>query len=151
MLDEIVPVLKATKKLKMLSAQRTVTRALPEVDSKISFMQLINYLKEKTPGVSEMKSNFYQYLIKKFEAVPELLETISDTVILEENSDLLELLGTMLFPVVSKHEKHSFALATPYRFEVFYYSDCFKDLFMDEKEEHLMLPDGLSPEQLRTI
>ena len=134
-----------------MTAGSAIKQSLPDVDSNISFLPLINYLKEKTPDVSNIKSSFYKYLVKKFEDTPELLQTISDMVVLEENSELLELLGTMLFPVVSKHEKNTFALATPYQFEVFYYSDGFRELFMDAKEERLLLPAGMSAEQLKAI
>src|ERR1041385_6397229 len=111
MLDEIVPVSKVSKTSKVLSADPAVADALPEVDSKISFLPLINYLKEKRPDVSEIKQSFYNHLVKKFEAVPELLRIIHDHELLLQNSHVLELLGTMLFPVVSKHERNNFALA----------------------------------------
>jgi hypothetical protein len=151
MLDEIIPALKPSKRLKMLAAEPELTGVLPEVDSKISFLPLINYLQEKRSEVSNIKEQFYNYLIRKFESEPDLTHTINYVEILEEHSDLLELLSTTLFPVVSKHEKVSFALAAPYQFKVFYYSDCFRQLFMDVKEEHLLLPSGMTAKQLKEI
>ncbi|MBD0285718.1 MAG: hypothetical protein ICV53_13425 [Flavisolibacter sp.] len=151
MLDEIISAVKPPRRSKMLVAEPKMTGALPDIDSKISFLPLLNYLKEKRSEVSDIKSGFYKFLIKKIEAEPELLTTINDSALLEEHSDLLELLSTMLFPVVSKHEKQTFALATPYRFQVFYYSDCFRQLFMDAHEQQLLLPAGLSPEELKVV
>src|SRR5919199_831761 len=140
MLDEIISAVKPLKRSKMLVAEEALTAFLPEVESKISFRPLLNYLKEKRSEVSDIKSNFYTFLIKRFETAPHLLAPVNDVRTLEEHTDLLELLSTMLFPVVSKHEKHTFALGTPYRFEVFYYSDCFRQLFMDAGEQRLLLP-----------
>ena len=151
MLDEIISGLRSSKRSKMLAAEQTFTKELPQIDSKISFLPLIDYLKEKRSAASDIKSDCYRYLIKKFEAEPHLSKTLTDVEILEEHTDLLELLGTMLFPIVSKYEKQTFALGTPYVFEVFHYSDCFSQLFMDEKKQHLLLPTGLTPEQLKSL
>lgn len=151
MLDEIISASKPAKRSKMLEAQPEMTAALPEMDTKISFRPLLHYLKEKRSEVSEIKANFYKFLIKKFEAEPQLLEPVHDALTLEEHSDLLELLSTVLFPVVSKHERQTFALATPYRFQVFYYSDCFRQLFMDADEQQLLLPAGLTADELKVF
>jgi hypothetical protein len=151
MLEEIIPVLKSQRRPKILIAEQKITAELPEIETKISFLPFINYLKEKRSEASESRSNFYYYLIRKFEAEPLLLKSIMDMHSLDEHADLLELLSTSLFPVVSEHDAISFALAVPYQFQVFYYSDRFRKLFLDDKEEHLLLPTGLSPEQLKTI
>ena len=151
MLEEFVPVLQSRRKPKILLAEQKITAGLPEIENKISFLPFINYLKEKRTGASEARSNFYYYLIRKFEAEPILLKPLIDKNSLGEYAELLELLSTSLFPIVSEHDSNSYALAVPYQFQVFYYSDCFKKLFLDENEEHLLLPSGLSVEQLKTI
>jgi hypothetical protein len=54
------------------------------------------------------------------------------------------MLSTSLFPAVANHDKISFALAAPYQFRVFYYSDSFRKLFFDDKKEYLLLPAGIA-------
>ena len=151
MLDEILPAVKPPKRSKMLTAEPLMTKVLPEIQSKISFLPLLHYLKEKQADVSELKANCYKFLINKFEAEPDFSEEIGDYKMLEEHSDLLELLSTMLFPLVSKSEKQTFALATPYQFQVFYYSDCFRELFMDDEEKRLLLPYNMTAAELKNI
>ena len=51
--------------------------------------------------------------------------------------------------MLSKKEKVTFALATPYQFEVFYYSDCFDELFVDKYKQELRLPTCMTEEQLK--
>ena len=151
MLQDIIPTLKPTRRSRMTEAEPQLTAALPPVDSKISFLPLINYLKEKRSSVSDMRAGFYNYLIEKFEAEPALSEVIRDIKLIEEHDDLMDLLGTLLFPVVSREEKNTFALTAPYQFKAFFCSECFCHMFLDRCDEHLLLPEGLSAEQLKAI
>jgi len=150
MLDEITPALKPLRKSKVLTAEPTITEMLPWVASRISFQPFINYLKEKRPEVSDTREKLYTYLIKRFENEPELLH-IEDVEVIQQHADLMELLTTSLFPVVASDHRHIFALASPYRFSVFYYSDHFSKIFFDRDEKHLLLPDGVPIDELKAI
>jgi hypothetical protein len=151
MLDEMIPALKPLNKTKKLAAESSLTASLPVVDSKISFQTFVSYLKNKLPEVSETKERLYSYLIKKFENEPSLLQQVDDIDAIGNQAELMDLLATSLFPVVGDHEKNNFALASPYQFSVFYYSDNFRKLFFDNNEQHLLLPDGVPSEQLKAI
>src|SRR5438477_6431512 len=146
MLDEITTVLTPTRKSKMLAAEPGITELLPLVESKISFVPLINYLKEKRQSVSDTRERLYNDLIKKFESEPSLLHA-ENVETIYQHSELMELLTTSLFPVVANDQRRIFALATPYRFNVFYYSDFFREIFFDEDEKHLLLPNGMPIEE----
>jgi len=150
MLDEITFAVKPLKKSKLLQAEPTITCMLPLVTSKISFLPFMNYLKEKRSEVSETKQKLYSYLIKRFESEPSLWR-IDDVEIIHQHADLMELLTTSLFPVVGKDHHHIFALAPPYQFSVFYYSDYFGKIFFDEEQKHLLLPDGVPIDELKAI
>jgi hypothetical protein len=150
MLDEITPVLMPPRKSKMLAAEPGIIEMLPLVESKISFVPFINYLKEKRQSVSDTRERLYTYLIKKFESEPSLLYA-EDVEIIHQHSELMELLTTSLFPVVANDQRHIFALAMPYRFNVFYYSDFFREIFFDAEEKHLLLPDGMPIDELKAI
>jgi len=103
MLEDIAPAIRSSRKIKVLSATPRSTEESISFESSISFLPFINYLKKKSVG-NDTRSRFYNYLIERFEAEPALLEPIKDNSLLDENRDLLELLGTTLFPVVSEPE-----------------------------------------------
>jgi len=150
MLDELLPAIKPLTRSKVLAAD-TSSVGLPTVDSKISFQPFISYLRNKRPEVSGTKERLYSYLIKKFENEPSLLIPMDDPLEIVNNTELMELLTTALFPVVGDHEKNNYALAGPYQFSVFSYSDDFRKIFFDNKEQQLLLPDGIPSEQLKAI
>ena len=150
MLDEIAPVAKTSRKAKVFSPEPGVFKELSLVDSKVSFSPFVNYLKEKRHSVSETREKVYSFLIKKFESEPSLLYP-ENLEVIQEHIDLMELLTTSLFPMVSGDHRHIFALAAPYQFSVFYYSDYFKEIFFDDEEKHLLLPDGTPIDELKAI
>lgn len=151
MLEELIPVLKPHKPLAHVTTEPEEVHALPGVESKISFGPLIHYLKEKRSEIADIRAGFYNYLLEKFEAEPELAGVIEDPALLEKHSELLELLSTMLFPVVSRTGDYSFAFTAPYRFKSFYCSQSFSGLFLDAQGEHLKLPEGMTAEQLKNV
>lgn len=150
MLDEM-PVLKPSKSPKILAAQPLILEAMPFLNSQISFKPFVDYLKNMRASVSETKERLYSYLIKKFENEPSLLQPISDIGVIDEHSDLMELLTTALFPVVGSGEQNNYALSSPYQFRVFYYSNEFRQLFFDQNEQYLLLPDGIPTDELKAI
>ena len=150
MLDEITPALQPLRKSKLLTAEPTIREMLPLVANRISFQPFVNYLKEKRPAVSDTREKLYTYLIKKFESETDLLH-IEDVEVIQQHADLMELLTTSLFPVVASDHRHIFALAAPYQFSVFYYSDHFSKIFLDQDEKHLLLPDGVPVDELKAI
>jgi hypothetical protein len=147
MLDMTAP----ANSVKILTADRDRIDEHISIDSKISFRPFVNYLKDKIHNISESRARIYNYLIERFEEVPALMEPVTDTHLLEEHHDLLELLGTTLFPAVTEEEKNIFTMSVPYEFSVFNYAGPFKKLFVDETEEHFVLPDNLSRENLKKI
>ncbi|CAN5352391.1 hypothetical protein BH23BAC1_BH23BAC1_08880 [soil metagenome] len=151
MLEEIIPAINPPQGFKVLKAAPEITTMLPELESKISFLPFIQFLKDKSSEVCNTRSKFYNYLIERFEEDPALLEPLENLAILDKHADLLELLGTTLFPVVCDDEKTSYALAAPYQFSLFYYSDCFKKLFLDDRENQLLLPLDTPLEKLKDI
>ena len=132
MLEEIIPALPSQTRTKVLSAKPKIAERLPEIDSKISFVPFINYLKENQTVSTDLHSGIYKYLIRSFEEEPALLEPMEDIDLLKDQGELLKLLTTVLFPLISEPEKNNFTLAAPYQFSVFQYSDPFCKLFIDE-------------------
>jgi hypothetical protein len=149
MLDELLPSVEAVRKTKLLTADSSLLNELPCMDSKVSFGPFINYLKSKKETVTETRQKLYDYLVKKFEEEPGLLKPIENIDLIAGNCELMELATTCLFATV-EDEKKSFALGVPYNFQVFYYSDKFKNSF-SENEKKLQLPSGLSTNDLKVI
>ncbi len=149
MIEEIISTTTPYASLKILSADKEITDKLPGLESHISFLPFINFLKEKLETTRGIRADFYQYLIRKFEAEPVLLQRVTDVKALFNNEELLDLLSTVIFPVVS--EKNNFTLATPYQFNIFSYSDSFRKLFVDKDEKSLILPNEISDEYLKQV
>jgi hypothetical protein len=151
MLQELLSAALPLQRPKLLAPLPALTAELPVIDSKISFLPFVDYLKEKLSTVSQSNSKFFNQLTEHFEKKPALLQPIDDFAVLEEETELLELLCSSLFPVVSEHQKNSFALTVPFQFQLFYNSDCFGKFFLDYEQEHLLLPENITGNQLVNI
>lgn len=147
--ETIAPAMGSANHVNIVAADSEKLNTNIAIDSKISFRPFVNYLKEKLEGGNDTRTRIYSYLIDRFEEVPALLEPVTDAHVLEEHQDLLDMLGTTLFPVVSEQEKNMFTMSVPYEFSVFNYSTPFRKLFIDETEEHFLLPDGATAENLK--
>ncbi len=147
MLDDIAPAIRSSQKVKL----RTVAPKSAEdglaFESQISFLPFVKYLKQKSGDKEDTRSRFYNYMIERFEAEPSLLTPIKNNEVLDDNSDLLELLGTSLFPVVSEPEKNIFTLTAPYQFSIFNDSSSFRNLFVSE--DQFLLPENAPVEFLK--
>jgi hypothetical protein len=150
MLEEIAPSIRPLKEVKVITSAHCLEDEELPIDSKISFLPFIDYLKEKSSGTSDIRTGFYRYLIQKFEAEPTLLQPFIDTNILNDNQDLLDLLTTSLFPLVSDKER-IFTLALPYHYTIFGYSDSFGKLFVNEKENKFLITNAETCEELKKL
>ena len=151
MIEEIIPAFAPHKTVKMLSADREIINRLPAIDSHISFLPFVNFLKDKLAVTSGTRADFYRYLIQKFEAEPELLQQVEDVQILDDHDELLELLSTVIFPVVTDEGKNNFTFSAPYQFNIFSYSEPFRKLFIDKEETKLKLPREISEAYLKEV
>ena len=150
MLEEIVPSIRPLKEVKVITSAHCLKDEELPIESKISFLPFIDYLKEKSSDTSDIRAGFYKYLIQKFESEPNLLKPLTDTSVLNDNEDLLDLLTASLFPLVSDKER-IFTLALPYHYAIFNYSDSFGKLFVNEKEDKFLLTDTESCEALKKL
>ena len=150
MLEEIAPSIRPLKEVKVITSAHCLEDEELPIDSKISFLPFIDYLREKSSDTSDIRTGFYRYLIQKFESEPALLQSFVDTNILNDNQDLLDLLTTSLFPLVSDKER-IFTLALPYHYTIFGYSDSFGKLFVNEKENKFLVTTAESCEELKKL
>ncbi|HEY4108105.1 GAF domain-containing protein [Puia sp.] len=150
MLEELAPATRLLRKVKILAANPGSIDDRLSVNSKISFQPFINYLKDKSKASSGTRSRFYKYLLEKFEPGSDPSQPLIDPSP-DSKEDLLELLNTTLFPLISEQEKNAFALAVPYQFALFDYTPSFGKLFVDPEKEHFLLPEGVSMEHMRHV
>lgn len=118
MIEDIISTATRQNRLKVISADKSIIDKLPAIDSYISFLPFINFLKDKLVTTSGTRADFYRYMIRKFEAEPALLQQIFDVQVLADNEELLELLSTAIFPVVC--DNNNFTLSAPYQFSIFH-------------------------------
>jgi hypothetical protein len=140
MLEDIAPAVTSSPRVKMRSVAIPGNHPGLSFETSLSFLPFVNYLKQQAAGKDDTRSRMYQYLIGRFESEPSLLGSIENPDVLDEHRDLLELLGTYLFPVVSEADKNIFALTVPYHFTVFNDSDAFRNLFV--RDDKFLLPDN---------
>jgi hypothetical protein len=149
MLEDIAPATRSHKKVKLIETIPGFADDNLLLESRISFRPFVDYLKNRLSVSTDTSSKFYNYLIEKFEGAPSLLQPVEDQQVLTNNQNLLELLGSTLFPVVSEHEKNMFTMTVPYHFTVFNYSPPFQKLFIDENEEYFLLPEEVSADYIK--
>lgn len=147
MLEDIAPAADYTQQIRLLPATDHYGEDELGLDSQISFQPFINYLKSKTSDETDTRSRIYQYLIERFESRPVLLQPVKDQKVLEDNRDLLELLGTTLFPVVSEANENMFTFSVPYRFSIFHDSLSFRKIFISD--DRFLLPENATADYLK--
>lgn len=148
MLEDIIPATRSGKKVKLLETPPGILDDKLKVKSSISFLPFLNYLKNQLAGTSDTRSRISNYLIERFESHPALLQS-ADLESLNENQDVLELLGSTLFPIASEQDKNIFTMAVPYQFAIFNYSAPFSKLFINESEDHFLLPANATSDYIR--
>lgn len=137
MLEDIKPSIRPLKEVKVVTCAHCLENEEMPIESRISFLPFIDYLRQKSADTSDIRTGFYRYLIQKFEGEPQLLKPIDDLGVLNDNQDLLELLTTSLFPLVSDKEQ-IFTLSVPYHYTIFNYSQTFGKLFVNEEDRFLL-------------
>ena len=150
MLEDIKPSIRPLKEVKVITCAHCLENEEMPIDSRISFLPFIDYLRQKSANTSDIRTGFYNYLIKKFESEPALLKPLENLDILNDNEDLLDLLTTSLFPIVSDKEQ-IFTLAVPYHYTIFNYSKQFGKLFVNEKTDRFLLAESESCDELRLL
>src|SRR5688500_9844095 len=97
-------------------------------NSRLSFKPLVEALKkniaEGNPGMQKL----YGQVITDFEALPHLMEPISDLSVIEPHSELIEELLSAVFPPTTPNQLY--AVALPFKFETVYASPMFKGMLL---------------------
>ena len=111
------------------------------INSILSFQPLVLVLKkmitEDKPGAKKL----YQNLLNEIEAVPELMQPITDSKLLQKHAVLVETLLSAIFPPSTSTNEGSYAVSYPFHFESIYASPEFKNQFLKDGSNEIALPD----------
>lgn len=101
-----------------------------QVKSNLSFRPLVNYLKNRLKTEKTVKSEFYRFLLEKIEKENDLLGNIT-TEELAKHKETLELIFTILTPLMANENEMFWALSTPVPDEIFFSTNAFYQFFKD--------------------
>jgi len=118
------------------------------LQSAVSFRPFINFLKEKNANTEDVRAKFFRFIIKKFEARPDLLQPFTDLSKLDGAAELIDLLRTAIFPLTGDEQKQRIALSIPFQFGIFYATEGFRKTFYNDLG-NLYIPNSIPVAQLQ--
>ncbi|WP_053058192.1 hypothetical protein [Pedobacter sp. BMA] len=123
-----------------------------QVESSLSFRPLVQYLKDRLKTEKSVKSEFYRFLLQKIEKDDVLLNSISAEE-LSKYKDTLELIFTILTPLMDDEEDLFWALSTPIPDQIFFSTNAFYQFFKDHDPKNKVVKDSepVEKKQLKFI
>lgn len=106
-------------------AQQNLLEHDPE--TVLTFRPFINYLKKRKDESNCRKNHFFSFVIEQFEKNPELLQPI-DVKEVSKYADHLQLIYSMVSPVIEDENQHRWALCLPLKPIVFYSTNAYFNL-----------------------
>src|SRR5688500_15616263 len=93
----------------------------------LTFRPFIDYLKKRKDESNCRKNHFFSFVIEQFEKNPELLQSI-DVKEVGKYADHLQLIYSMVSPVIEDENQHRWALCLPLKPIVFYSTNAYSNL-----------------------
>ncbi|MFF5380670.1 GAF domain-containing protein [Pedobacter suwonensis] len=123
-----------------------------QVESSLSFRPLVEYLKSRLKTEKSVKSEFYRFLLQKIEKDDVLLGNISPED-LSQYKDTLELIFTILTPLMDNENDLFWALSTPIPDQIFFSTNAFYNFFKDHDPKNKVTKDNepVEKKQLKFI
>ncbi|KQR71129.1 GAF domain-containing protein [Pedobacter sp. Leaf176] len=112
-----------------------------QVESNLSFRPLVNYLKNRLKTEKTVKSEFYRFLLEKIEKENALLGNITAQE-LSKHKETLELIFTILTPLMANENELFWALSTPVPDEIFFSTNAFYQFFKDHDPKNKVNKDN---------
>jgi len=109
-------------------AQQVALERMPE--TVLTFRPFIDYLRKRRDESNCHKSHFFSFVVEQFEKYPELLQPI-DVEKVKDHAQLMQLIYSMLSPIVEDEDIHRWALCLPLRPVVFYSTNAYAKLVTD--------------------
>ncbi|MEJ5995913.1 GAF domain-containing protein [Pedobacter sp. Du54] len=105
-----------------------------QVEATLSFRPLITYLKDRLKTEKTLKAEFYRFLLEKIER-EETLKNEIDVDDLVKHKDTLELIYTILTPLMANEKDLMWALSTPVPDKIFFSTDAFFEVLSLHSEQ----------------
>lgn len=129
-----------SSKLKILIPDPVKNNPDIGIKSYLSFAPFYRNLQKRVQNPNEQFLGFYRYVIKKLEENPELLEPLNDPEIIYKHEGLFQLIASTLFPISTDNNLQYYALGSPYKFEIFFYSHSFVGYFHPDENGYINFP-----------
>jgi len=104
---------------------------LLQLDTALSFKPFLNFIR-KASEKPTIKAKFYQYILEKFNAYPQLNGVVSPQEVISLES-ILELIYTVISSPLSDESEELLAFSAPFSSTVFFFTNAWKDLLVDPK------------------
>lgn len=121
-----------------------------QVESNLSFRPLVNYLKNRLKTEKTVKSEFYRFLLEKIEKENALLGNITAQE-LAKHKETLELIFTILTPLMANENELFWALSTPVPDEIFFSTNAFYQFFKDHDPKSKVNNDNNDPSEVKHL
>lgn len=135
--------------MKILTAHPRLFKDDELIDSHISFVPFIRFMKEKVEHAEGARAAYFQEIVRHFESNPALQQPLKEDVNLADYQEYLDLLTATVFPLTMDEKRDIFGIGVPYRFSIFYYSERFRQIFAEEGGELKAVPKGISEEKVK--
>ncbi len=126
----------------------TISNIYESFNSLLSLQPLATVLRKMIAEGKPGARRLYQGLLDEIESRPELLQPQHDIEHLKPHSELVETLLSTIFPPSTAANQGIYAVAIPFRPETVYASPAFRELFVPEGTDDIILPDNKTSIQI---
>lgn len=113
---------------KSIISLNTIATKENTVASYVCFKQFIDFLEEKVRSDKSIRVHFYKFILDKIKQVPQLVGGITAEQV-QEYDEILELVSSIVLPLVENENETLVALTNGMSPEAFYATDAFAALF----------------------
>ena len=119
----------------------TVANIYQGFNSTLSLRPLVEVLRKMVASNKPGARKLYQKLLEEVEAKPELLQPMQNAEPLVRHKELAETLFSTIFPPSTTSDQGIYAVAYPFRSETIYASPAFRELFLKENFNQIVVPN----------
>ncbi|MGX5818702.1 hypothetical protein ACWKWU_10930 [Chitinophaga lutea] len=135
--------------MKILTAHPRLFQEDQQIDSHISFVPFVRFMKEKATQAHGARAAYFSEIVRHFESNPELQQPLREDTDISKYQEYLDLLTATVFPITMDDSRDIYGIGVPYRFAIFYYSEKFKQIFSEDGTELKAVPKGISEEKVK--
>jgi len=118
----------------------TVSNIYQGFNSSLSLQPLVEVLRRMIAANKPGARKLYQQLVQEIDAHPDLLRPMQEPTLLMRHKELAESLLSAIFPPSSTNDQGIYAVAYPFRSETIYASPAFRELFLKNGSNEIVVP-----------